>query len=108
MDQLNNFERVNPINLKQIQGALDAIRHLGLVKLSEWMGKVGISSTTVWRWRKRGWLKTVNIGGLEYLTYEDLANFMVKAKSGDFAVASTKKLKNLNPGFKKPMALLET
>ena len=107
MDQSDNSERVNPFNLKQIQGALDAIRHLGLVKLSDWVGRVGISSTTVWRWRKRGWLKTVNIGGLEYLTYEDLADFIRRAKLGSFALAPDKKTKNLKHRFSNHLVLAE-
>lgn len=35
----DNLERVNRVNFKQ--RASDVISHLGLVKLSDWVGKVG-------------------------------------------------------------------
>lgn len=37
MNQLDNPEKINPFTLKQIQEALDTIRHLGLISLSDWM-----------------------------------------------------------------------
>jgi hypothetical protein len=33
---------------------------------------------TAWRWRKRGWLKTVNIAGRPYLTDKALAGEFAK------------------------------
>ena len=40
---------------------------------------------TAWRWRKRGWLKTVNIAGRPYLTDKALAEFLRRAEAGEFA-----------------------
>lgn len=48
-----------------------------------------LSNITLWRFRKRGWLKTVNIAGRNYVTAEELARFLVRARSGEFAKGST-------------------
>ena len=32
-----------------------------VISLSKWMENVGITPCTAWRWRKKGWLKTINI-----------------------------------------------
>ena len=34
-----------------------------VVSLHKWMEQVGVTACTIWRWRKRGWLTTVNIAG---------------------------------------------
>jgi len=47
-----------------------------LLSLHKFCKKVGISDITAWRWRKNGWLKTVNIAGRPYLTDKALADFM--------------------------------
>jgi len=40
---------------------------------------------TAWRFRKRGWLQTVNIAGRQYITSEGIAKFKQRAAAGDFA-----------------------
>jgi hypothetical protein len=35
--------------------------------------------------RKRGWLKTINICGRQYVTAEAIEEFMRRAESGEFA-----------------------
>ena len=40
---------------------------------------------TAWRWRKRGWLETVNIAGRPYLTDKALAEFLRRAEASEFA-----------------------
>jgi hypothetical protein len=56
-----------------------------IISLSKWIGQVGITSCTAWRWRKMGWLKTVNITGWQYLTRESLEEFHRRAVAGEFA-----------------------
>lgn len=80
MDQLDDSEIINPAHLQAIQESLDAIRHLGLIKLSDWAGEIGISSETLKLWKKKGWLKIVNVGRLEFLTYRDLVDFLKNAE----------------------------
>lgn len=46
-----------------------------------------ISDVTLWRWRKRGWIKTVNICGKCYVDLAELARFDSRAARGEFAKA---------------------
>ena len=32
--------------------------------------QVGVTPCTAWRWRKKGWLKTINIAGRQYLNQD--------------------------------------
>ena len=56
-----------------------------VVSLSKWLQQVGVTPCTAWRWRKKGWLKTINIAGRQYLTQEAIDEFHHRAVSGDFA-----------------------
>lgn len=56
-----------------------------VVSLSKWLEQVGVTPCTAWRWRKRGWLKTVNICGRQYLTQEAIDEFHRRAVAGKFA-----------------------
>lgn len=56
-----------------------------VISLSRWLAQVGITPVTGWRWRKKGWLKTVNIAGRQYLTQEAIEEFNRRATAGDFA-----------------------
>ena len=67
-----------------------------LIALNKWRKDVGVSSVTVWRWRRDGWLKTVNLAGRPYVTAEAGANFYRRAEAGEFAkkhVAPNKRTK---------------
>jgi hypothetical protein len=46
---------------------------------------MGITAITAWRFRKRGWLETINIAGRVYITSEGVAKFKQRAASGEFA-----------------------
>jgi hypothetical protein len=56
-----------------------------IIALNTWAERAGLSPCTLWRWRKRGWLKTRNIAGRQYLTSEDLREFEERLKRGEFA-----------------------
>lgn len=62
--------------------------------LDKYLQESGISPVTAWRYRRKGWLKTVNICGRHYLTREAIADFNRRAQSGEFG-----KLPR-NPGLK--------
>jgi len=47
----------------------------------------GISVVTFWRWRKRGWVTTVNISGKIYVDLQSLADFDRRAATGEFSKA---------------------
>lgn len=54
------------------------------VALGQFCKTVGVSKATVWKWRKAGWLATVNIGGRVFVTPEGIAEFNRRAHAGDF------------------------
>ena len=56
-----------------------------IMALNKWLHETGVSKITAWRWRKRGWLKTVNVSGRVYVTAEGIAEFMRRAEAGEFA-----------------------
>ncbi len=56
-----------------------------IISLHKFCRDAGISTITAWRFRKRGWLETVNVAGRQYLTGEGIAKFKHRATSGEFA-----------------------
>ena len=56
-----------------------------LISLSKWRQEIGITSVTSWRWRQRGWIKTINIAGRQYLTREEIERFRQRAQAGEFS-----------------------
>jgi hypothetical protein len=47
--------------------------------------ELGISHTTLWRWRKQGLLRTVKICNSVYVDVDSLAEFESRARKGEFA-----------------------
>lgn len=45
----------------------------------------GISDVTLWRWSRRGWIRTTNISGKVYVDLQSLAEFDRRALGGEFA-----------------------
>ena len=58
---------------------------IAVTSLSKWLAQVGVTPITAWRWRKKGWLQTVNIAGRQYLTQEAIDEFNRRAAAGEFA-----------------------
>ena len=56
-----------------------------VISLSKWLEQVGVTSCTAWRWRKKGWLKTINIAGRQYVTQEAIGEFRRRAAAGEFS-----------------------
>lgn len=56
-----------------------------MTALKKFIHDMGVSNPTVWRWRKLGWLDTVNIAGRPYVTQEAIQTFKERAASGEFA-----------------------
>lgn len=65
--------------------AINSQSQLQIIALDKWGKAFGRSPSTLWRWRKLGWLQTVNIAGKQYLTAEGLAEFHRRAESGEFS-----------------------
>ena len=53
--------------------------------LDKFIQESGLSAVTVWRYRRVGWLKTLNICGRHYLTRAEIARFNARAAAGEFA-----------------------
>jgi len=61
----------------------------GLVALRRWCESAGVSEITAWRWRKLGWLRTINISGRVYLAADEIERFTQRAQAGEFASEHT-------------------
>lgn len=70
--------RLCPVKIES-QSPSFSIAGTAVVSLTRWLKQVGVTTCTAWRWRKRGWLKTVNIAGRQYLTQEALDEFQPSA-----------------------------
>ena len=55
------------------------------ISLDRFIQSCGITDTTAWRWRKRGWLNTRNISGRLYILPKDLREFNRRMEAGEFA-----------------------
>jgi len=59
-----------------------------LISVRQFRRKVGVHSSTVWRWIQRGWIgKPINISGRLFFTTRQIKDFEKKALRGDFAVS---------------------
>jgi hypothetical protein len=56
-----------------------------LKPLSRFAEEIGRIPATIWRWRKEGWLRTVNIAGKVYVASDDEADFCRRAQAGEFS-----------------------
>ncbi len=59
-----------------------------LIRAERWLEGIGRSSTTLWRWRKRGWVTTVSISGKLYISHEEIRRFERRAAAGEFIKGS--------------------
>jgi hypothetical protein len=57
----------------------------GITSLSVYRRQLGVSKTTLWRYRRNGWLKTINVLGKLYITREAIAEFEAMLCSGELA-----------------------
>ena len=59
-----------------------------MMSLDKFIEQTGLSAVTVWRYRKNGFLKTVNICGCPYILRGEIARFNERAAAGEFAKPS--------------------
>ena len=64
----------------------------------DWLKSLGRSTATGWRWRRRGWLRVINIGGRLYLPAEEAGRFLQRAEAGEFSAAITRPSKEPTNG----------
>jgi predicted site-specific integrase-resolvase len=60
-----------------------------MIALEKWLEEIGRTPTTAWRWRRKGFLHVINICGRLYVSREEVARFMTRAASGEFALTRT-------------------
>ena len=53
--------------------------------LDKFIAESGLSPATIWRYRRAGWLRTLNIAGRLYITRAEIRRFNERAATGEFA-----------------------
>jgi hypothetical protein len=53
-----------------------------MMSLDKFIEQTGLSAVTLWRYRKNGFLKTVNICGRHYILRAEIARFNERATAG--------------------------
>ena len=66
-------------------GSSTVVSGWAVISLTKWLAQIGVTACTAWRWRHKGWLKTVNICGRQYLTQQAIEEFNRRAVAGEFA-----------------------
>jgi hypothetical protein len=56
-----------------------------LFAYDRWLRGIDKTAATGWRWRKRGWIKTVNICGRLYVSRHEISMFEERAAAGEFS-----------------------
>jgi hypothetical protein len=56
-----------------------------LFAFDRWLKDIDKTAATGWRWRKLGWIKTVNICGRIYVDRREIARFEEAAAAGEFS-----------------------
>ncbi len=60
-------------------------RGLVPIPLRRWAAEIGRTPATVWRWRKLGWLHTINIAGKQFVMPDEAERFAARAAAGEFS-----------------------
>jgi hypothetical protein len=66
------------------------------IALDKFIEHSGLSAVTVWRYRRAGWLNTLNICGRHYLTRAEIGRFNERAAAGEFAKAPSRPMRGKN------------
>ena len=70
-----------------MQSITDTNPSSNLVTLNSWLTSLGVQPITAYRWRRKGWIPTVNICGRVYVSRDTIADFERRAAAGEFAKA---------------------
>jgi len=71
-------------------GALDKITNIAetgpqLRSFAQWLREIPASKTTGWRWRRKNWIRTVNLSGKIYVSADAITEFIRRAEAGEFS-----------------------
>jgi hypothetical protein len=56
-----------------------------LLAFDRWLKDIDRTPATGWRWRKRGWIKTINVCGRLYISRDEINRFETRAVAGEFS-----------------------
>jgi hypothetical protein len=56
----------------------------GIKPMSRFCEENYITRATGWRWRRNGWINTINIYGRQYVTRDEEERFLRRAAQGEF------------------------
>jgi hypothetical protein len=56
-----------------------------IILFDRFLGEVGVTPPTGWRWRKAGWITTLNIAGRVYISREEINRFYQRVEAGEFS-----------------------
>ena len=59
-----------------------------MITYRKWLGDLGVSNTTGWRWIRRGWILPINVAGRLYVSRAAIDMFESRAGRGGFAQAA--------------------
>ncbi len=60
-------------------------RACSLVPFGKFLADIDKSSVTGWRWRRDGFISTVNVAGKIYVTEQEIRRFEARAVAGEFS-----------------------
>jgi hypothetical protein len=55
-----------------------------IILFALFLDSLGVTPPTGWRWRKLGWIRTLNIAGRVYISRDEIDRFQQRAASGEF------------------------
>jgi hypothetical protein len=56
-----------------------------LLAFDRWLKDIDRTPATGWRWRKLGWIKTINVCGRLYVSRDEINRFETRAAAGEFS-----------------------
>jgi len=56
-----------------------------IVLFGVFLDSLGVGGPTGWRWRKAGWITTLNIAGRVYISRDEINRFYERVVAGEFS-----------------------
>jgi hypothetical protein len=72
-------------NIHKKSDELSGVPASPIVLFGLFLESVGVTPPTGWRWRKLGWIKTLNIAGRVYVSRDEINRFQQRAAAGEFS-----------------------
>jgi hypothetical protein len=74
-------------NTNKESGAISGDREPAspIILFDLFLDSLGVTPPTGWRWRKRGWITTLNISGRVYISRAEISRFQERVAAGEFS-----------------------